>query len=69
MPLLEDRLNYGYGCYGCREANDLGTGEAVLGFPGCQSPSALANLEVLAGKAIGNSRAKKSWKALTAPAG
>ena len=36
VPLLEDRLNYGSGCYGCREATDLGTGEAVLGFPGAK---------------------------------
>jgi uncharacterized protein (DUF169 family) len=64
MPLLENRLNYGYGCYGCREATDLGTGEAVLGFPGRQLPAVLANLEALSGKAIGNSRAKKAWNAL-----
>jgi len=64
VPVLENRLNYGYGCYGCREATDLAPGEAVLGFPGPLLPALLSNLELLGGKAIANSRAKKPWKAL-----
>jgi len=64
VPVLENRLNYGYGCYGCREATDLAPGEAVLGFPGPILQGVLHNLEFLGGKAIANSRAKKPWKAL-----
>ena len=64
VPVLENRLNYGYGCYGCREATDLAPGEAVLGFPGPILQEVLHNLEFLGGKAIAISRAKKPWKAL-----
>ncbi len=34
IPHIEQRLNYSLGCYGCREATDLGPHESVLGFPG-----------------------------------
>ena len=34
VPHSEQRLNFALGCYGCREATDLGPGETVLGFPG-----------------------------------
>ena len=33
VPLTEQRLNFGYGCYGCREASDIGPNETVIGFP------------------------------------
>ena len=33
IPYLENRLNIGYGCYGCRDATDIGPNETVLGFP------------------------------------
>lgn len=64
IPLLESRLNYGYGCYGCREATNLAPGEAVLGFPGFMLPSVVTHLEMLGSKAIPNSRAKRPWQAL-----
>lgn len=64
VPLLEARLNYGYGCYGCREATDLAPGEAVLGFPGASLVAVLENLEILGAKAIPKARAKIPWKAL-----
>lgn len=64
IPLLESRLNYGYGCYGCREATNLAPGEAVLGFPGFMLPSVVTHLELLGSKAIPNSRAKRPWQAL-----
>ena len=34
IPWREQRLNQCFGCYGCRDATNLGTSEAVLGFPG-----------------------------------
>ena len=64
IPFIEDRLNFSYGCYGCREATDIGEDEAVLGFPGHKLEEILHNLEGLAEKAIPNSRAKKAFQRL-----
>ena len=58
IPYLEQRLNFSLGCYGCREATDLGPNESVLGFPGGRFEPLLAALESLANKAVGRSRAK-----------
>jgi uncharacterized protein (DUF169 family) len=64
IPLLEDRLNLGYGCYGCRDATDIGNNETVLGFPIHFLPSIVEHLEFLGRKAIPTSRSKKAWHAL-----
>ncbi len=64
IPYLENRLNFGYGCYGCRDATDLGEEEAVLGFPGALLPAIVGHLAFLAQKAIPTARAKKAWAAL-----
>jgi uncharacterized protein (DUF169 family) len=64
IPLLEDRLNFGYGCYGCRDATDIGNNETVLGFPARFLPLILGHLEFLGQKAIPTSRSKKAWHAL-----
>jgi uncharacterized protein (DUF169 family) len=34
FPYRDGRLSFSLGCYGCREATDLGPQESVLGFPG-----------------------------------
>ena len=65
LPYLEDRLNFGYGCYGCRDATDLGSSETVVGFPGRILTAIAENLECLGRKAIPNSRAKKAYAALS----
>jgi len=64
IPHLEGRLNLGYGCYGCRDATDLGANETVLGFPANMLPAIVEHLEYLAQKAIPTSRSKKAWAAL-----
>lgn len=61
IPYLEARLNQGYGCYGCRDATDLGPNESALGFPAALLPSIVDHLEYLAQKAIPTSRSKKAW--------
>lgn len=66
IPYLENRLNLGYGCYGCRDATDLGANETVLGFPAPMLPAIMKHLEYLAQKAIPASRSKKAWAALKA---
>jgi uncharacterized protein (DUF169 family) len=64
IPFLEKRLNYSYGCYGCRDATDMEKNEAVLGFPGELLEGIVRHLEFLNGKAIPNSRSKNAWQAL-----
>ncbi|MDR3748610.1 MAG: DUF169 domain-containing protein [Acidobacteriota bacterium] len=58
IPHVEQRLNFGLGCYGCREATDLAPGETVLGFPGALLDPLLGALEMLRAKAVPRSRAK-----------
>lgn len=64
IPYLENRLNYGYGCYGCRDATDIGTNEAILGFPGFILPYIVEHLDYLSKKAIPSSRSKKALAVL-----
>ena len=64
IPYLENRLNYSFGCYGCRDATDIGTNEAILGFPGRFLSSIVENLRNLSKKAIPMSRSKQAWSAL-----
>jgi uncharacterized protein (DUF169 family) len=61
IPYLEKRLNYSYGCYGCRDATDMEKNEAVLGFPGELLEGIVRHLEFLHEKAIPNSRSKNAW--------
>ena len=64
IPYLENRLNISYGCYGCRDATDMGHSETVLGFPGDVLPALVTHLAALAEKAIPTSRGKTAWAAL-----
>jgi uncharacterized protein (DUF169 family) len=64
VPYLEGRLNQSFGCYGCRDATDIGCNETVLGFPGALLPEICQHVEYLAAKALPASRAKKAWGAL-----
>lgn len=64
IPFLEQRLNFSLGCYGCREATDLGADETVLGFPGANLEAILKALILLRDKAIPRSRAKGPFAAL-----
>ena len=58
IPHVEHRLNFSLGCYGCREATDMGANETILGFPGASLDGIVAALEQLNAKAVGRSRAK-----------
>ena len=63
VPYLEQRLNFSLGCYGCREATDLGPEETVLGFPIAHLDGLVDALERLRATAIPRSRAKKPYEA------
>ena len=66
IPYREQRLNQCFGCYGCRDATNLGSNEAVLGFPGKLLPEISEAVAFLNQKAIPASRAKKAYSALSA---
>lgn len=61
VPYQEQRLNFSLGCYGCREATDLGPDETVLGFPTAYLDEVVVQLERLRATAIPRSRAKKPY--------
>ena len=64
IPFKEQRLNMSMGCYGCRDATDIGNNETVLGFPIKDFQPILENLEFLNQKAIPNSRGKNAYAIL-----
>ena len=64
IPYTENRLNLGYGCYGCRDATDLGPQETAMGFPGAMLSPITDYLEFLSQKAIPSSRSKRAWAVL-----
>ncbi|MCA1743204.1 MAG: DUF169 domain-containing protein [Desulfovibrionales bacterium] len=64
IPFLEKRLNYGFSCYGCRDATDIRAGETLLGFSGDWLQAIGDHLEYLAEKAIPASRSKKAYRCL-----
>jgi len=64
IPYLEKRLNFSFGCYGCREATDLAPGEAVVGFPSNMLKPLAEVLEYLSARAVRRSRAKIVYRNL-----
>jgi uncharacterized protein (DUF169 family) len=68
IPFLEHRLNFGYGCYGCRDATDIERNETVLGMPGDMLPAVVEHLAVLREKAMPASRSKRTLAGLEARA-
>ncbi len=64
IPFMGKKLNFSYGCYGCRDATDIGPHETVLGFPLSYLPAIVEHLEFLSNRAIPVSRSKKALAAL-----
>ncbi len=60
IPFVEQRFNMSMGCYGCRDATDIGHNETVLGFPFKDFEAIADNIEFLNLKAIPNSRGKNA---------
>jgi uncharacterized protein (DUF169 family) len=65
IPFLENKINYSLGCYGCRDATDIGTNETIVGFPGSLLEPLAGVLGFLSEKAIPRSRAKGAYRNLT----
>jgi uncharacterized protein (DUF169 family) len=64
IPYIEQKLNLSFGCYGCRDATDIGHNETVLGFPFKDFQLIYKNLINLTLKAIPNSRGKNAYTML-----
>ncbi len=60
IPFVHKSFNMSMGCYGCRDATDLGPGETVLGFPFEEFEAIVQSVIALGERAIGNSRAKNA---------
>lgn len=65
VPHLEQHLNFSLGCYGCREATDLGPGESVIGFPGTLLETLLIAVSAVRPKAVPRSPSKSACASLT----
>jgi len=63
-PFIYNKMNLSYGCYGCRDATDIETGETILGFPTSLLYPIMEHLEYLHKKAIPSSRAKNAYKSM-----
>lgn len=61
VPYMEGRLNFSLGCYGCRDATDMGTNETVVGFPGQLTTPLAEAVAALSRKAIAASRQKGAY--------
>lgn len=64
IPYIEQKLNLSFGCYGCRDATDIGNNETVLGFPFKDFQMIYDNILHLNLKAIPNSRGKNAYTML-----
>jgi uncharacterized protein (DUF169 family) len=64
IPYIEQKLNLSFGCYGCRDATDIGNNESVLGFPFKDFHQIYDSLIHLNLKAIPNSRGKNAYTIL-----
>lgn len=60
IPYVEQKFNMSMGCYGCRDATDIGHNETVLGFPFKDFETIVENIKFLNKKAISNSRGKNA---------
>lgn len=60
IPYVEQKFNMSMGCYGCRDATDIGHNETVLGFPFKDFEGIYNYLLHLKQKAIPNSRGKNA---------
>jgi len=52
IPYVKQKLNMSMGCYGCRDATDIGPDETVLGFPFKDFDAIVKSLEILSQKAV-----------------
>lgn len=64
VPFQTNNINASFGCFGCREATNIETGEALIGIPLAKIDKLITNLEALNENAIPRSRSKEVYKRL-----
>ena len=64
IPFKHHSMNLSFGCYGCRDATDIGPDESVLGFPYGDFDDIAGYVEYLSMKAIPASRRKNAYTML-----
>ncbi len=64
VPFLSGKPNASFGCIGCRESTDLDAKEAMLGLPGKNLETIVANLKLLQEKTIPKNRKKSLYTRL-----
>lgn len=64
IPFITGQMNATLGCYGCRDATDIGNDETVIGFPGVMLREVVAGLRELAAKALPAVREKRAYRRL-----
>lgn len=64
IPFLTGRVNATPGCYGCRDATDIGNDETVIGLPGSMLDGVVEGLRELAAKALPAVREKRAYRRL-----
>lgn len=64
IPFIQQKFNASLGCYGCRDATDIGNAETVIGFPYKDLERIVRNLRALSEKTIPRVRSKSVYQAL-----
>jgi len=65
VPFLTGKLNATLGCYGCRDATDMGTEETVIGFPRALLAAVTDGLRALGDRAMPTVRSKRAYCSLS----
>ena len=64
LPYLSQKFNSSLGCYGCRDATDIGPNETLAGFPFKDFEALAGYVDLLFQKALPNSRKKNAYALL-----
>lgn len=64
VPFLTQTINTSLGCFGCREATNITSGEALAGIPRSKFDKIVINLELLSQQAIPRARRKNVYRRL-----
>ncbi|MGM0366563.1 MAG: DUF169 domain-containing protein [Actinomycetota bacterium] len=64
IPFKTGRVNACWGCYGCRDATDIGKNEGLIGIPAGSFSQMVKNLSALETKPIKNARKKMAFSAI-----
>ena len=64
IPYIKQKFNITLGCYGCRDATDIGPNECAVGFPFKNFENISGYIEYLSEKAIPDSRRKNAYQIL-----